>query len=102
MVSNEIFILCFVVWLCLIVFMLLYSDYKKWTREGERKSENRQILQKLRSIRLCLMAHPDNEPDSEFADRIEDLNELIENFENTKQFRTLIKQKIKHYDKAKY
>lgn len=29
-------------------------------------------------------------------------NQEIENFENTKQFRTLIKQKIKHYDKAKY
>jgi len=29
-------------------------------------------------------------------------NKEIENFENTKQFRTLIKQKIKHYDKAKY
>ena len=39
MVSNEIFILCLVVWLCLIVFMLLYNDYKKWTREGERKSD---------------------------------------------------------------
>ena len=80
MVSNEIFILCLVVWLCLIVFMLLYNDYKKWTREGERKSENRQILRKLRSIRSCIMAHPDNELDSEFADRIEDLDELIEKF----------------------
>lgn len=29
-------------------------------------------------------------------------NQEIENFENTKQFRILIKQKIKHYDKAKY
>ena len=29
-------------------------------------------------------------------------NKEIENFENTKQFRTLIKQKIKHYDKAKH
>ena len=29
-------------------------------------------------------------------------NKEIENFENTKQFRTLIKQKIKHYDTAKY
>lgn len=81
MVSNEIFILCLVVWLCLIVFLLLYKDYKKWTSEGERKAENRQIMQKLRSIRLCMMAHPDNEEHSEFADRIEDLNELIEKFE---------------------
>ena len=81
MVTKEIFILCFFVWLGIVVFLLLYNDYKKWTREGERKSENRQILQKLRSLRLCLIAHPDNEPDSEFADRIEDLNELIEKFE---------------------
>ena len=29
-------------------------------------------------------------------------NQEIENFENTKQFRALIKQKIKHYDKAKH
>ena len=29
-------------------------------------------------------------------------NQEIENFENKKQFRTLIKQKIKHYDKAKH
>lgn len=81
MVTNEIFILCLVVYVAILVIVALYNDYKKWTREGERKSENRQILQKLRSLRLCLMAHPDNEPDSEFADRIEDLNELIEKFE---------------------
>ena len=34
------------------------------------------INQKLRSIELCLSAHPHNEPDSEFADRISDLQEL--------------------------
>lgn len=34
-------------------------------------------LRKLNSVLLCLMAHPDNEPDSEFADRISDLEELI-------------------------
>lgn len=35
-------------------------------------------LQKLNSLLLCLSAHPDNEPDSEFADRISDLEDLIE------------------------
>ena len=35
-------------------------------------------LQKLKSVKLCLEAHPDNEPDSEFADRIDDLSELID------------------------
>ncbi len=43
------------------------------------------IKQKLRSIELCLSAHPDNEEHSEFADRISDIeivqkeiNDLIE------------------------
>ena len=81
MVTKEIFILCFVVWVGIVVFLLLYSDYSKWVSEGGRTAENYKILRKLRSIRLCMMAHPDNEEDSEFADRIEDLNELIEKFE---------------------
>ena len=34
------------------------------------------ILSKLRSVELCLSAHPDNEEHSEFADRISDLQEL--------------------------
>lgn len=34
------------------------------------------INQKLRSVELCLSAHPHNEPDSEFADRISDLQEI--------------------------
>ena len=81
MVSNEIFTLCLVVWVGIVVFLLLYSDYNKWVSEGGRTAENYKILRKLRSIRLCMMVHPDNEEDSEFADRIEDLNELIEKFE---------------------
>lgn len=39
-------------------------------------------LQKLNSLLLCLSAHPENEPDSEFADRISDLEELIEHEKN--------------------
>jgi hypothetical protein len=34
------------------------------------------ILEKIKSVKLCLMAHPDNEKDSEFADRISDLEEI--------------------------
>ena len=34
------------------------------------------MLQKIRSVKLCLMAHPDNEPNSEFEDRISDLEEI--------------------------
>jgi hypothetical protein len=39
-------------------------------------------LQKLNSLLFCLSAHPENEPDSEFADRISDLEELIEHEKN--------------------
>ena len=35
-----------------------------------------ELLQKIKSIKLCLMAHPDNEEHSEFADRISDLEEI--------------------------
>lgn len=34
------------------------------------------IKRKLRSIQLCLSAHPDNEPSSELADRISDIKEI--------------------------
>ena len=35
-----------------------------------------EILKKIKSIKLCLLAHPDNEENSEFADRITDLQEI--------------------------
>lgn len=41
-----------------------------------------QILAKLRSVELCLSAHPDNEEHSEFADRISDLQELQKEVED--------------------
>lgn len=34
------------------------------------------ILSKLKSVELCLSAHPDNEEHSEFADRISDLEAM--------------------------
>lgn len=37
---------------------------------------SKELLQKIKSIKLCLMAHPDNEENSEFADRISDLEEI--------------------------
>lgn len=41
------------------------------------------FLNKIKSVKLCLMAHPDNKEHSEFADRISDLeeieNELLKN-----------------------
>jgi hypothetical protein len=36
------------------------------------------IKSKLNSVLLCLMAHPENEPHSEFADRISDIQEILE------------------------
>jgi len=33
----------------------------------------KEILDTIKSVKLCLMAHPDNEEGSEFADRIDDL-----------------------------
>jgi hypothetical protein len=35
-----------------------------------------EVLKKIKSTKLCLMAHPDNEVHSEFADRITDLEEI--------------------------
>ena len=35
-----------------------------------------EILNKIKSVKLCLMAHPDNEVASEFEDRISDLVEI--------------------------
>lgn len=40
------------------------------------------VIKKIRSIILCLSAHPDNEEHSEFADRIDDLVELQELFQS--------------------
>lgn len=34
------------------------------------------ILSKIRSVKLCLEAHPDYEKDSEFEDRVSDLESL--------------------------
>jgi hypothetical protein len=40
------------------------------------------MLKKIKSIKLCLMAHPDNEIGSEFADRISDLEEIENELSN--------------------
>lgn len=40
-------------------------------------------INKLNSVILCLQAHPDNEKDSEFEDRISDLEEIVK-FEKQK------------------
>lgn len=49
------------------------------------------ILSKLKSVELCLSAHPDNEPNSEFADRITDLIEISKQI----KLKTMTKKQIK-------
>ena len=41
-----------------------------------------QILSKLRSVKLFLSSHPDNEENSEFSDRISDIQELQKEVSN--------------------
>ena len=41
-----------------------------------KKETLEEILKKIKSTKLCLIAHPNNEIDSEFADRITDLEEI--------------------------
>lgn len=52
--------------------------------------KNKELLQKIKSVKLCLMAHPNNEKDSEFADRIRDLVEIEENYDDFKILKELI------------
>lgn len=37
-----------------------------------------EILKRIKSVKLCMMSHPDNEPNSEFSDRINDLTQIQE------------------------
>lgn len=53
-----------------------------------------QIQDALRSTILCLSAHPDNQPDSEFADRIQDLEDLSEKIKGEQQKEKTIFQKF--------
>lgn len=38
--------------------------------------DREEMLKKIKSVLLCLKAHPDNKQNSEFADRITDLMEI--------------------------
>ena len=83
MIDLKISTIVFFIWL-FVVFYLTYKTHKKEEKrkEEKRKEEDARNLRKLRSLIRYLMAHPDNEEDSEFADRIDDLNGLIENLNN--------------------
>lgn len=60
------------------------------------------ILSKLKSVELCLSAHPDNEPNSEFADRITDLIEISKQIKlkimTKKQIKKLANDLMKYKD----
>jgi hypothetical protein len=43
--------------------------------------EKSEIIKKLKSLKLNLEVHPENEPNSEFENRISSLNEIIESIE---------------------
>lgn len=40
------------------------------------KEHGDELLKKLNSLKLFLQAHPDNEPDSEFADMIDTIRDI--------------------------
>jgi len=51
-------------------------------------------LNKIKSVKLCLIAHPDNEIDSEFADRISDLEEIETNFSEMFEMLKMVKYEL--------
>lgn len=53
------------------------KPYVKQLAEIYAKHGMEKFKTKINSTILCLLAHPDNEPDSEFADRISDLEEIL-------------------------
>ena len=53
--------------------------------------KTKEMLQKIKSVLLCLSAHPDNEQNSEFEDRIEDLIEIEEYLKSIKEYPEWIK-----------
>lgn len=48
--------------------------------------EKKRLLQIISSVKGTLMAHPDNEPNSEFEDRISSLQEIQDSFELSESF----------------
>lgn len=79
--SKDIIIIILSVLLVFNGLWQLYSKYNTWIKENQRTYEISKIVRKLRSLRLNLQAHPENEPNSEFEDRIDDLTEIIETLE---------------------
>ena len=79
--SKDIIIIILSVLLVFNGLWILYSKYNTLIKENQRTYEISKIVRKLRSLRLNLQAHPENEPNSEFEDRIDDLTEIIETLE---------------------
>lgn len=46
--------------------------------DGHIVETTKEILRKINSVYLCMSAHPDNQPGSEFEDRISNLKEIYE------------------------
>ena len=64
----------------LIASVLDRNDFKNELKK--MKEEDLLILQKIKSLHLNLIVHPDTEPNSEFADRISDLEEIMDILNN--------------------
>ena len=55
------------------------KELKEYVKRLQESNEGEDLNRKLKSLLLYLEAHPDNEENSECADRIEELKELLKN-----------------------
>ena len=55
------------------------ETFNKFIKRLQESKEGEDLNRKLKSLLLYLEAHPDNEENSECADRIEELKELLKN-----------------------
>ena len=60
-----------------------------------------ELLDKIKSVKLCLMAHPDNEKDSEFEDRISDLEYIekaLSKYDEMLELLTYLSETMREFD----
>ena len=60
-----------------------------------------ELLDKIKSVKLCLMAHPDNEKDSEFEDRISDLEDIekaLSKYDEMLELLTYLSETMREFD----
>ena len=57
-----------------------------------------ELLDKIKSVKLCLMAHPDNEKDSEFEDRISDLEDIEKALSKYDEMLEMLKKLVDRFE----